>query len=225
MLKLNIPNLEAIRNWCNEKFQPKGNYITKSEIGNEVNETEITLSDLSETVPEAISAMSEEKKLKNLLSHIKAFMTGSKALIDLCVTTGMITQQNINDENKIPSAALLYSLNDALNGQVAQINSNLGSFDSDGVYRIGQRLYFDKSGILKIKIQVRKGAVAYLYISSQFYGDEYIDITFDGIGYSGATGGQTYDIYITKGDTLIVADVNDGFTSPGAIATFYPFNF
>ena len=125
MLKLNIPNLEAIRNWCNEKFQPKGNYITKSEISNEVNETEITLSDLSETVPEAISAMSEEKKLKNLLSHIKAFMTGSKALIDLCVTTGMITQQNINDENKIPSAALLYSLNDALNGQVAQINSNL----------------------------------------------------------------------------------------------------
>lgn len=125
MLKLNIPNLEAIRNWCNEKFQPKGNYITKSEISNEVNETDITLSDLSETVPEAISAMSEEKKLKNLLSHIKAFMTGSKALIDLCVTTGMITQQNINDENKIPSAALLYSLNDALNGQVAQINSNL----------------------------------------------------------------------------------------------------
>lgn len=125
MLKLNIPNLEAIRNWCNEKFQPKGNYITKSEISNEVNETEITLSDLSETVPEAISAMSEEKKLKNLLSHIKAFMTGSKALIDLCVTTGMITQQNINDENKVPSAALLYSLNDALNGQVAQINSNL----------------------------------------------------------------------------------------------------
>lgn len=125
MLKLNIPNLEAIRNWCNEKFQPKGNYITKSEISNEVNETEITLSDLSETVPEAISAMSEEKQLKNLLSHIKAFMTGSKALIDLCVTTGMITQQNINDENKIPSAALLYSLNDALNGQVAQINSNL----------------------------------------------------------------------------------------------------
>ena len=128
MLKLNIPNLEAIRNWCNEKFQPKGNYITKSEIGNEVNETEITLSDLSETVPEAISAMSEEKKLKNLLSHIKAFMTGSKALIDLCVTTGMITQQNINDENKIPSAALLYSLNDALNGQVAQINSNLTTY-------------------------------------------------------------------------------------------------
>ena len=127
MLKLNIPNLEAIRNWCNEKFQPKGNYITKSEISNEVNETEITLSDLSETVPEAISAMSEEKKLKNLLSHIKAFMTGSKALIDLCVTTGMITQQNINDENKVPSAALLYSLNDALNGQVAQINSNLSS--------------------------------------------------------------------------------------------------
>ena len=127
MLKLNIPNLEAIRNWCNEKFQPKGNYITKSEISNEVNETEITLSDLSETVPEAISAMSEEKKLKNLLSHIKAFMTGSKALIDLCVTTGMITQQNINDENKVPSAALLYSLNDALNGQVAQINSNLNS--------------------------------------------------------------------------------------------------
>ena len=117
-----------------------------------------------------------------------------------------------------------------IGGGDGQINSNLGSFDSDGVYRIeglhlGQRLYFDKSGILKIKIQVRKGAVAYLYISSQFYGDEYIDITFDGIGYSGATGGQTYDIYITKGDTLIVADVNDGFTSPGAIATFYPFNF
>lgn len=135
MLKLNIPNLEAIRNWCNEKFQPKGNYITKSEISNEVNETDITLSDLSETVPEAISAMSEEKKLKNLLSHIKAFMTGSKALIDLCVTTGMITQQNINDENKIPSAALLYSLNDALNGQVAQINSKILTYTGEIEFR------------------------------------------------------------------------------------------
>ena len=29
-----IPNLEAIRDWCKQKFQPKGNYAISSDVKN-----------------------------------------------------------------------------------------------------------------------------------------------------------------------------------------------
>lgn len=80
----------------------------------------INITDKEETIEQSISNMTSGGKLKDLISHVKSFMIGAKSILDLCVKTGQIVQQNIDNQNTVPSSALVYSL-------VNEINSNLDS--------------------------------------------------------------------------------------------------
>ncbi|MBC5712381.1 hypothetical protein H8S75_31260, partial [Hungatella sp. L12] len=58
---------------------------------------------------------------KVILGKIIKFFSDFKALKDGLVTIGMMSNQNINDQNKVPTSALLYSVKQ----QVDKANSDL----------------------------------------------------------------------------------------------------
>lgn len=88
-------------------------------------ENPVSFNEVTETVDHSIAGISTGSKLKNFFAHTKAFMIGIKAMVDLCVTTGMIAQTNEDNSAKVPSSALLYSMKTALDSQISSLSTTV----------------------------------------------------------------------------------------------------
>lgn len=102
-------NADTIDTEVNARVKSSGGDIANTKVST------YTASTASFPVP----AAGETPKV--FMGKIKKFFEDFKALKDGLVTIGMMSNQNINDQNKIPTSALLYNVNK----RVDDVNSNL----------------------------------------------------------------------------------------------------
>lgn len=103
-------NADTIDTEVNARVKSSGGDIANTKVST------YTASTASFPVP----AAGETPKV--FMGKIKKFFEDFKALKDGLVTIGMMSNQNINDQNKIPTSALLYNVNK----RVDDVNSDLG---------------------------------------------------------------------------------------------------
>lgn len=102
-------NADTIDTEVNARVKSSGGDIANTKVST------YTASTASFPVP----AAGETPKV--FMGKIKKFFEDFKALKDGLVTIGMMSNQNINDQNKIPTSALLYNVNK----RVDDVNSDL----------------------------------------------------------------------------------------------------
>lgn len=123
---------------------------------------------------ESIAGMSSGSKVKTLFSHVKAFMVGVKTVIDICVTTGMISNINVNNESKIPSCALLYTMDKAVNDSLKRFKTFSVALDARGLAKISE------SGLKIVKLQITTDYLTSHFISGYDSGSYIRVINFEG---------------------------------------------
>lgn len=104
-------NADTIDTEVNARVKSSGGDIANTKVST------YTASTASFPVP----AAGETPKV--FMGKIKKFFEDFKALKDGLVTIGMMSNQNINDQNKIPTSALLYNVNK----RVDDVNSDLAN--------------------------------------------------------------------------------------------------